>query len=107
MNEYIDIPQELKYTHQINDIFPDIIYTQGNIIPVTIYKTIKFIEIQDITYRNIPILNQSFYNTFIVYNQAGLKIQRIQAKPEFKPMEDTFKYIEITINYATEQGHVP
>ena len=27
--------------------------------------------------------------------------------PEFKPMEDTFKYIDITINYATAQDYVP
>ena len=62
--------------------------------------------IQEITERKIPILNKTFDNIFIVYNQAGLKIQRIYVFPEFKQMADTFKEIDITMNYAIAQGHV-
>ena len=53
------------------------------------------------------ISNKSFDNKFRVYNQARLQIQRIHVDNEFKPIEVTFKEIYITINYETDQGHVP
>ena len=76
-------------------------YIQGQIFLITISKRIKFITIQDIIERKIPILNKASENTFRVYNQSGLQIQRIHADPKFKTMEYTFKYIDIMINYAT------
>ena len=45
----------------------------------------------------IPIVYKEFDNKFIVYNQSGFQIQRIHVDPEFKPMEDTLKYIDTTI----------
>ena len=63
--------------------------------------------IQDITDRNFPILNKAFDNTFIEYNHTGFQIQTMHVDPGFKPMEDIFKDIYITINYATAQEHVP
>ena len=36
-----------------------------------------------------------------------IKIERIDVYPEFKAMENTFKYIDIKINYATAQENVP
>ena len=63
--------------------------------------------IQDITDRNIPILNKWFDNTFRIYNQSGFQIQIIYVDTEFKPMEDIFKYFYITMNYTTAQEHVP
>ena len=55
--------------------------------------------IQDITESKTPILNKSYRNIFRVRNQSGLQIQRINVDPEFKPTEDTFTDIYITINY--------
>ena len=57
--------------------------------------------------QTIPILNRKFDNTFILYIQVGFQIERIHVDPEFKPMEDTFKDIDITINYAISQENVP
>ena len=70
---------------------------------VTISNKIKFVIIQEITDRNIPILNKAFLNTSRVYNKSGLKIQKIHVNPEVKPMEEISKDIDITINYATAQ----
>ena len=53
------------------------------------------------------IINKEFDNSFRVYNQSGFHIQRIHVDPEFKPIEDTFKDIDITINYSTAQENVP
>ena len=55
----------------------------------------------------IPTVNKEFDNTFIVYNQSGFQIQRIHVDPEFKPMEDVFKYIYIINNNVTSQSHMP
>ena len=55
----------------------------------------------------IPILNKLFDNKLIAYNQSGLQIQRIHVNPEFKPTEDTFKEIDIIMNYETLQEYVP
>ena len=63
--------------------------------------------IQYIIDRKIPILNKSFQNTFKEYNKAGFQIQTINLYPEFKPMEDTFKDIGFTMNYATAKEYVP
>ena len=59
--------------------------------------------IQQITDRKIPILKKVFDNTFRVYNQSGFQIQIIHVYPEYKKMEDTFKDIDITVNYETPQ----
>ena len=107
MNDYIDITQELKDTHKKFDLCSNIMYIQGQMFIITTSKKIKSVAIQGITDSMIPILNKSFYNKFIVYNQSGLKIQRIYVHSEFKPMEDTFKCIDIKMNYATAQEHVP
>ena len=101
VNEYIDNPQELKDAHKNFDICTNIMYIQRRMSPVVISTTIKFIEIQDITESKIPILNKAFDSTLIVYNQSGLQIQIIRVYTEFKPMEGTFKDIDIMINYAT------
>ena len=81
-------------------------YTQGQMFLVAISKTIQFIMIQYITESKIHILNKSLNNKFILYNQVGFQIQRINVYTEFKPMEDTFEDIDITINYVTSQEHV-
>ena len=82
-------------------------YIRGQIFLVTISKTIKFITIQDITERKISILNKSFDNKFRVYYQAWFQIQMVHLDPKFKPMVDKFKDIDITMDYATAQEHVP
>ena len=81
-------------------------YIQRHIFLLTTSKKIKLIEIQEITYRKIPLLNKAYDNTLRVYNQAGLNIQGINADPEFKPTEDTLKDIAIKVNYATVQENV-
>ena len=68
VNYYIDIPQEFKNTHQNIEFFSNITYMQGHMFIITISKIIKFISVQDITDRNIPILNKAFDKTFRVYN---------------------------------------
>ena len=86
VNCYINIPQELKDTHQNIEICAYIMYIQGKIILVTITKRIKFVTIQDIAYTKITILNKAFDNIFRVYNQEGFQIQGIYIYPKFKPM---------------------
>ena len=106
-NDYIEIPQELKDTHHKIELCSDIMYIQGQMFLIAISKKIKFITIQAIKDKRIPISNKAFDNTFRVYNQPGLQIQRLHVDTEFKPMEDTFKDIDITINYAISQENVP
>ena len=60
---------------------------------VNISKIVKSITIQDITDRNIPILNKAFDIEFRVYNHVVLQIQMIRVDTEFKPMEDKLKNI--------------
>ena len=81
VNYYVDILQELKDTHQKIKLFADIMYIQGHIFPVTIFRKIGFILIQEITDRKITILYKLFDHVFKVYNQAGLHIQGIEAYP--------------------------
>ena len=73
-------------------------YIQGWMFLIAIPKTIKFIIIQDIKESSIPLLNKSLDDAFLIYNQARLKTQMIHMYHEFKPIEYTFKYIDITIN---------
>ena len=70
MNDYIDITQELKDTHKNIEICAYIMYIQEQMFLVTVFKTIKFITIQDITESKIPIFNKAFDNKFRVYNQS-------------------------------------
>ena len=86
VNDYIGITQELNDTHQNIELCADIMYIQRQIICISIYKRIKFIAIQDIIDGNFLILNKSFDNTFRVYNQSVLQIQRIHVDTRFKPM---------------------
>ena len=81
-------------------------YIKGKIFLTNICKTIKLIAIQDITEIKIHILSKSFDNKFRAYNKAGFKIKRIHVDTEFKPVEDTFKDIDIIMNYSTVQEHV-
>ena len=68
---------------------------------VKISKRIKFITIQEITDRNIPILNKAFNIAFRVYNQSVLQIQTIQVDTEFKPIEYKLRTFDITMIYIT------
>ena len=68
VNNCIDITQELKDKHQDIDPCDYIMYVQGQIFLVAITKTIKLNIIQEITEREITILNKAFGNTFRVYN---------------------------------------
>ena len=52
VNDYIKIPQELKYTHKNIELFANITYIQGQMFLITISKKIKFNMIQDITEGN-------------------------------------------------------
>ena len=63
--------------------------------------------IQDITYRKIHILNKAFDNSFRVFIQGGFENQTIRVYPFLKPMEDTFKEIDIIMNYETVQANIP
>ena len=57
-NDFIEITQELKDTHQIIDICANTINIQGSMFLVTISNLIKFITIQDIIDNSITILNR-------------------------------------------------
>ena len=46
LNDYIDIPKELKNTHQNIELCANIMYISGQMFFVAIYKRIKFITIQ-------------------------------------------------------------
>ena len=70
VNSYFNIPQELKNALQNIEICADIMFIQRKMFLVSISNTIKFIMIQKITERKIPILNKVFDNTFVVYNHA-------------------------------------
>ena len=66
VNDYIDISQGLKDTHQNIELCANTMYIQGQTFLLTISNKIRFIVIQDITDINIPILNQAFDKTFRV-----------------------------------------
>ena len=55
VNDYIDMPQKLKDTHQNTELCSNIKYIQGKMFLVTMYKKVKFIKIQEIKDRKIPI----------------------------------------------------
>ena len=51
-------------------------------------------------------MNKSFGNKLRVYNQEGLQTQSMHLDLEFKSTGDTFKDINIMMNYTIEQEHV-
>ena len=71
---YIIIPQQLNNTHQDIENFANIMYIQEQILFATTFKKTKFITIQEITKRKLPILIKLFYNTLRLYNQARFQI---------------------------------
>ena len=56
-------------------------YLQGQIFIVDISNIIRFTTIQNITDKNIPLLNRACDNTFRVYNQPGFQNKRIHVGP--------------------------
>ena len=77
VNDYIDIIQELKDTHQQIELCDNFMYILGQMFLVTISKKIKLITFQYIQDSKIPILNKAFDNTFRVYNQEGFQIKTV------------------------------
>ena len=74
---------------------------------VTVSKRIKYITIDPIpTCRKSNMLNAS-NNVFRIYNTAEFQIKTIHADPEFKIFKDDFTDIDINLNWASAQEHVP
>ena len=107
IQDYIEIPSELKSAHQGINLCADLMYIQGIIFLVTVSKNIKFITIKCIPSQSKSLLCEAFDQTFRVYNKAGFRIDTIYVDPEFKVLEHVFIDNDITMNYATAQEHVP
>ena len=107
LQDYIKIPSELKNAYQGIHLCAVLMYIQGIIFLVMVSKNIKFITIQCILTRSKSLVCKAFDQTFRVYNKAGFKIDTIYVDPEFKVLKYVFINNDITMNYATAQGHVP
>ena len=49
----------------------------------------------------------AFDNVFQIYNTAKFQIKTIHADPKFKIFKDDFTDIDINLNWASAQEHVP
>ena len=98
INDYVEIPKELKEIHKNIELCVDIMYIQGIMFLVTISRKIKFITIQSIETRKKSDLIKAFDNVFRIYNTANFRIAIIYANPEFKMLKDDFTDIDIKLN---------
>ena len=75
---------------------------QGIMFLVTISKNIKLITVEMIKDRTNDTLFKALDATFRVYNGAGYDILKIHADPEFRPLKDTLRDIDITLNMCSD-----
>ena len=66
IQDYIEIPSELKSAHQGINLCADLMYIQGIIFLVTVSKNIKFITIKCIPSQSKSLLCEAFDQTFRV-----------------------------------------
>ena len=74
---------------------------------VTISKKIKYTTIDPIPSRHKSDMLNAFDNVFRIYNTAEFQIKMIHADPEFKIFKDDFADIDIELNCASAQEHIP
>ena len=82
-------------------------YIQGLTFFVTISKKIKYITIEHIKSRSKSSMDKAFDTVFQVYNKAGFRISKVYGDPEFEMMRNTFIDLDIELNSASAQEHVP
>ena len=107
IQDYIQVPKEIKKIHSNIELCVDIMYIQNIMFLVTISKRIKYTTIDPIPSRRKSDMLNAFDNVFRIYNTAEFQIKMIHADPEFKIFKDDFADIDIELNCASAQEHVP
>ena len=107
IKDYVDIPTELKQVHKDVELCVDIMYIHNIMFLVTVSRKIKYVTIDPIPSRKKSDVIVAFDNVFRIYNQGNFQIKIVHADPEFKTFKDNFLDIDIELNCASAQEHIP
>jgi len=108
IKDYVTIPKELVIKHENIELAMDIMFVNNIPFLTTISKHIMYRTAQPLPNKTATAYRSAIDVVFRLYNHAGFKISVIKADQEFRPIFDSIKDdLDITMNYAMAQEHVP
>ena len=108
VRDYIQIPKEIIQKHQDITLCIDTMYINEMPFLATISKNIKYRTIQWLPTRTARDYRSALDAIFRQYNKAGFRIATIHCDGEFRSIMDDIKDdLDIDMNYASAQEHVP
>ena len=108
VRDYVSIPKELVEKHESITLCIDTLYINEMPFLATISRNIKYRTIQWLPTRTAKDYRSVLDIVFRQYNKAGFRIGTIHCDNEFKPIMDDLKDdLDIAMNYASAQEHVP
>ena len=108
VRDYVSIPKELVEKHESITLCIDTLYINEMPFLATISRNIKYRTIQWLPTRTAKDYRSVLDIVFRQYNKAGFRIGTIHCDSEFKPiMDDLQDDLDIEMNYASAQEHVP
>ena len=106
--DIVQIPKELIKTHKRVDLCIDIMKVCGLGFLTTISKHLMYRTAFWLANKKVQMYRSVLNKTLRIYNKAHLRVKRIFADNEFRPiMEDIQDALGITMNYAAAGEHVP
>ena len=108
IKDYVNIPKELMIRHENIELAMDMMFVNKIPFLTTISKHIMYRTAQPLPNKTVKAYRSAIDVVFRLYNHAGFKITVIKADREFQPIfEDIKDDLDITMNYASAQEHVP
>ena len=108
VKDFINIPKELITKHQDITLCIDIMFINEMPFLSTISRHLKYRTIQWLETRTAASYRSALDVIFRQYNKANFRIATIHCDAEFKPIMDDIKDdLDIDMNYANAQEHVP
>ena len=108
VNDYIHIPKELITKHQDITLCIDTMFINEMPFLSTISRHLKYRTIQWLPARTATAYRSALDVIFRQYNKAQFRISTIHCDGEFRSIMDDIKDdLDIDMNYANAQEHVP
>ena len=107
INDYIEVPEELKQAQRDIELCIDIMYIQSQMFFVTVSKHIKYITIDPLAERSRKLVFLTLDKVFRVYNQADFSIKTVHGDPEFGFLRDPMMNLDIEMVIDDNRNEIP
>ena len=107
VNDYIEVPVELREAHKNIELCADIFYIKGVMFLLTLSKNIKYITAEHIKERSKEAIYKALDNVFDEYNKVDFRITRLHVDPEFTFMKDTMLENDIELQEWGPENYNP